>query len=74
MKYIALALPALIMTLCVPLLLGKVAPNGYYGLRTAKTMSNPEIWYVVNRVAEINFIVASAVGFVLAMILYSAKG
>ena len=36
-------------------------------------MSSPEIWYVANRVAEINFIVASAVGFVLAMILIQRK-
>jgi uncharacterized membrane protein len=54
-------------------LLGKVAPNGYHGFRTAKTMSSPEIWYVGNRFATINFIVASAVGLVLAMILIQRK-
>lgn len=73
MKYIAPALPTLIVILCLPLLLGKVAPNGYYGFRTAKTRSSPEIWYVANRVAAINFIVASAVGFVLAMTLIQRK-
>jgi uncharacterized membrane protein len=64
---------ALIAILCVPLLLGKVAPNGYYGFRTAKTMSSPEIWYVANRFAAINLIVASVVGLVLAMILIQRK-
>ena len=43
MTYIALALPRLIVTVCVPLFLGKVAPNGYDGFRTAKTMSSPKI-------------------------------
>jgi formate hydrogenlyase subunit 3/multisubunit Na+/H+ antiporter MnhD subunit len=65
---------ALIAILCVPLLLGKVAPNGYYGFRTAKTMSSHEIWYVANRFAAINLIVASVVGLVLADDPYSAKG
>jgi hypothetical protein len=73
MKYIALALPALIVILCVPLLLGKVAPNGYYGFQTAKTMSSPEIWYISKRFAAINLIVASVVGLVLAMILIQRK-
>ena len=73
MKYIPLARTALTMTLCVPFLLGKVAPNGYYGFRTAKTMSSPEIWYVANRVAAINFILASSVGLVLGMILIQRK-
>jgi hypothetical protein len=73
MKYRAQSLPALIVILCVPLLPGKVASNGYYGFRTAKTMSSPEIWYVANCLAAINFIVASVAGLALAMILFQRK-
>lgn len=32
----------------IPLIMGKVPPNAYYGFRTAKTMSNPDIWYKAN--------------------------
>lgn len=34
--------------LAIPLLLGKVPPNELYGIRTAKTMSSPAIWYAAN--------------------------
>ena len=32
----------------VPLILGKIPPNGLYGFRVKKTMENPAIWYPVN--------------------------
>jgi hypothetical protein len=32
----------------VPLIMGKIPPNGLYGFRVKKTMENPEIWYRVN--------------------------
>jgi hypothetical protein len=33
----------------IPLILGKIPPNGLYGFRVKKTMENPELWYPVNR-------------------------
>jgi hypothetical protein len=38
----------LLAGLAVPLILGKIPPNGLYGFRVKKTMENPEIWYPVN--------------------------
>ena len=35
----------------IPLLLGKVPRNGFYGFRTKLTRSSDEIWYPANRVA-----------------------
>jgi uncharacterized membrane protein len=32
----------------VPLILGRIPPNGLYGFRVRKTMEHPEIWYPVN--------------------------
>lgn len=32
----------------IPLILGKVPPNGLYGVRTAKTLSSPTAWYAGN--------------------------
>ena len=33
----------------VPLMMGKIPPNGLYGFRVRKTMERPEIWYPVNK-------------------------
>lgn len=38
----------IISGLSIPLILGKVAPNGLYGVRTAKTMRSPQAWYAGN--------------------------
>lgn len=38
------------IVLGLPLLLGRVRPNTWYGARTMKTLSNDTIWYAVNRV------------------------
>ena len=38
----------LLIVLSIPLLLGKVPPNHWYGFRTRLTLSDPRIWYPVN--------------------------
>jgi uncharacterized membrane protein len=42
----------------IPLLLGRVRPNSWYGCRTRKTMSDEKIWYAVNRVTGRGLIIA----------------
>lgn len=37
------------IALAIPLILGKVPPNEWYGFRTPKTLSEPHIWYSANR-------------------------
>ena len=39
----------LLAALSVPLIMGKIPPNGLYGFRVKKTMEDPDIWYPVNR-------------------------
>ena len=39
----------LLAGLSVPLLLGKIPPNGWYGFRVPSTLYNPDLWYKVNR-------------------------
>jgi len=51
-------LPLVLIAVSIPLLMGLVPPNWVYGFRTAKTMSNPEIWYEANRHAGANLIAA----------------
>lgn len=42
----------------IPLLRGRVPPNGFYGCRTKKTLSNERIWYAVNRVTGRDLIIS----------------
>lgn len=46
--------PALIVAVGVPLALGKIPPNGVYGYRTARSLSSPELWYQLNRLAGLS--------------------
>jgi uncharacterized membrane protein len=54
----------------VPLALGRIPPNGTYGFRTAKTLSNAEVWFAVNRVQGIDLCIAGVVIAVLTTALY----
>ena len=49
---------ALLAGVGVPLLLGKVPPNHWYGCRTRKTLSDEGVWYAVNRATGKDLILA----------------
>ena len=54
------AIPALLLfLLAVPLVVGVIPRNRFYGVRTRRTLSGDSIWYPVNRVAGIAFIMSS---------------
>ena len=38
----------LLIGLSIPLILGKVPPNVWYGFRIRLTLDNPDTWYAVN--------------------------
>ncbi len=42
---------ASLLLVSVPLILQRVAPNHFYGLRTPRTLANPGLWYRANRYA-----------------------
>lgn len=50
----------LFIGLSIPLILERVPPNRYYGFRTAKTLSEPRIWYEVNHISGSDLFVAGA--------------
>ena len=50
------AVGLLFIGLSIPLILGKVPPNKFYGCRTKKTLSDPKIWYEVNRASGKDFL------------------
>jgi uncharacterized membrane protein len=72
-----LAACVVIALLSVPLILKVVPPNRWYGIRTARTLSNHELWFCANRFAGWAFLAAasvSAAALVLAPEVASAYG
>jgi uncharacterized membrane protein len=62
--------PLLIIAISVPLFLGKVPRNRWYGFRTPKTLSSDSVWYPANRIgaqylciAGLIELIAFAIGF-----------
>jgi hypothetical protein len=56
----------------IPLMLGKVPPNSFYGCRTTTTLANPQIWYEANRISGKDFLISGAITFAasLAMLAF----
>ncbi len=63
--------PLILAALSIPLILGLVPPNRYYGLRTPKTLANAALWYRANRFAGWAFLVAAGMAVVLARAMRS---
>lgn len=58
----------------VPLALGRVAPNGWYGVRIPKTMENQDVWYSVNRTCGRAMIACGGLSLVIAFLLHVVWG
>ena len=67
------AIALLIVCLAIPLAMGKIKRNPWYGFRTPRTLSSDEIWYSANRSAAVNMIVAGILIWVVAALLYVMK-
>jgi uncharacterized membrane protein len=50
----------LFIGISVPLIQKRVPPNRYYGFRTSKTLSDPDVWYTANHVSGIDLFIAGA--------------
>ena len=70
----ALYLPLLMILVSVPMVMRRLPPNGIYGFRTPKTLSNPQIWYQANRLAGLNLIVGAILTMVLGWALVWSFG
>jgi uncharacterized membrane protein len=64
-----LIVPILIIVLSVPLILGMVSRNGWYGFRTHYTLSSDKVWYPANRVAGIALLLAGFAWLVAVLVL-----
>jgi len=64
-----IVLPPLTLLIAIPLILGWVKPNAWYGVRTRKTRSSPEIWYRANRTGGIYLVAATLIAVLLWALL-----
>jgi uncharacterized membrane protein len=44
----------LFIALSILLIQERVPPNSFYGFRTGKSLSDPKIWYAINRISGID--------------------
>lgn len=62
----------LFIALSIPLIQERVPPNSFYGFRTAKSLSDPKIWYAINHRSGIDLLIAGtliSLGSVAMLIL-----
>ncbi len=59
----------LMIVLALPLILGKVPPNTWYGFRIRLTLDYPKIWYPANRRAGWLLLIVGVVNIVAAVLL-----
>jgi hypothetical protein len=64
----------LLVGLSIPLILGKIKTNGFYGFRVKSTMENPALWYAVNTYAGWRLLATGLVTVVSAIGLYFVQG
>ncbi|MGK9172224.1 SdpI family protein [Yokenella regensburgei] len=70
MNFIWLGIVSLVlMAIAIPLVLQKVKPNRWYGVRTARTRNDEGQWYRVNRLYGKVMIVAGVAFFVFSALL-----
>jgi uncharacterized membrane protein len=61
---------ALLAVTGLPMWLRWMPPNAWYGFRTARTVSNEQVWYAVNQTAGRDLFVAGISVFLAAIILF----
>lgn len=68
------AIPSFIfLLLAVPLVLGRIPQNRFYGVRTRKTLSNKRVWFAVNKLAGRLIITSSLIYLSIAALVPSSS-
>jgi uncharacterized membrane protein len=68
---VSLATGLVFIVVGIPLLLGRVPPNMWYGCRTNKTLSDKRIWYAVNRVTGQDIILAGVLVIISSLVVFA---
>lgn len=64
-EYASLLIALVNIVISLPLVLRRVPPNYFYGFRTRKTLSSPDIWYEANYIGGRGLIIASSIAVLL---------
>ena len=67
--WLTLIVPVTIILLAIPLICEKVPRKGFYGFRTALTMSSDQVWYRANKISGIALLVGGVVWLILGQLL-----
>lgn len=67
-------IPILFLLFGIPLLLALVPPNRWFGFRAARAVSNPAVWYPVNRTAGAALMIAGLLAALMNLILVLCLG
>jgi uncharacterized membrane protein len=59
---------AVILVATIPLALGVVPPNRFYGFRTRKSLSDPKLWFRANRFAGCALFIASGASTIVYLV------
>jgi len=59
---------SLICALAIPLILGLIPRNRWYGIRTSQTMSDETVWYRSNRYSGCALLLSGLIYFLIASI------
>ena len=65
---ISVALSALFVGIAIPLVLRRIPPNRWYGLRVPATLTDERVWYEANVVAGWDFIRVGVVTFLAGLL------
>ena len=63
-----------LIALSIPLILGRVPPNLWYGFRVRRTLEKPEIWYPANKYSGQLGAALGSILVVAAVALYFVPG
>jgi hypothetical protein len=64
----------LLAGLSVPLMLGKIGPNPWYGFRVRRTLADPAVWYAANTYSAKWFFAVGLLTSMVAVLLYCLPG
>lgn len=68
-SFLFTAVGLLFIGLSIPLMLDRVPPNRFYGCRTARSLSDPKVWYAANRVFGKNFLISGILVFTASVMM-----
>ncbi len=67
--YIPFVLPVIGIVTAIPLALRRIPPNYWYGFRTRKTLSDPNLWYRANYLGGMDLLFANLLALILNLMM-----